>query len=246
MSIDLRFPNISATTPEGQMAQMQSYMHQLVEQLNWALNTIDGAMAGNTSSVVVNNKQNETLSPEEAEDTFNSIKALIIKSADIVHAYEEEMKTSYNGEYVAISDFGTYLEQTNQTVTSNSKYTEQLFTSVQNITNDKGEGKLDILEKNVKDTNAYIRHGYLGDYPDGDLKGEKAHGIAVGETINGEYKKYAWFTSNRLSFWDGAQEAAYISSSKLYIKDAVFLGNVQFGKYKADTSDGLAFLWIGG
>ena len=46
MNVDLRFPNISATTHEGQMSQMQSYLHQLVEQLNWALNSLDEAVAG--------------------------------------------------------------------------------------------------------------------------------------------------------------------------------------------------------
>ena len=85
MSIDIRFPNITATTAEGQMAQMQSYMHQLVQQLNWALNTIGDAQNGNMSNVVTNGSEKD-ISSEEAEDTFNSIKALIIKSADIVKA----------------------------------------------------------------------------------------------------------------------------------------------------------------
>ena len=81
-NIDIRLPNITAATPDGQMKQMQSYMHQLVQQLNWALNTIDEAVAGNTSSVVMS-KQSEDISPEEAANAFNSIKSLIIKSADI-------------------------------------------------------------------------------------------------------------------------------------------------------------------
>jgi hypothetical protein len=246
MNVDLRFPNINATTPEGQMSQMQSYMHQLVQQLNWALNSLDEAVAGNTSSVVVS-KQNEALKPEEAVNTFNSIKALIIKSADIVKAYEETIKTDFNGEYFADSDFGTYLEQTNRYIEENSKGVTEIYTKVETITNKDGNGTLDVLNKDVNETNAYIRRGELGTYEDGDLKGKTAYGIGVGETTDGKYKRYAWFTPNRLSFFDeGEHEAAYISSNKLYIKDAVFLGTVQFGGYKADTSDGLAFLWIGG
>lgn len=246
MNIDIRLPNINATTTEGQMAQMQSYMHQLVQQLNWAFSTVSDAQSGNTSNIVIE-KQGEEISPEEAENTFNSIKALIIKSADIVKAYEETIKTNFNGEYFADSDFGTYLEQTSASITENSHYTETVYNKVETITNDKGDGKLDTVEQDVRTTNAYIKKGELGTYQNGDLKGTTAYGISVGETTNGIYKGYAWFTSTRLSFFDeNGNEVAYISKNKLHITDAVFLGTVQFGGYKADTSDGLAFTWVGG
>lgn len=246
MGIDIRFPNITATDTEGKMSQMQSYMHQLVEQLNWALSTVDNAIGGNTSNVVVT-AQNGSNSEEDAVNTFNSIKALIIKSADIVKAYEESMKTEYNGEYVAVSDFGTYLEKTNVTIEENSNNISETFSKVETITNDKGEGRLDELETVVNETNGYIHRGWLGTYQNGDLKGQEAFGIAVGETTDGVYKNYAWFTSKRLSFFDeGFNEVAYISSNRLHITDAIFRGTVQFGGYKADTSDGLAFTWIGG
>lgn len=231
MGIDIRLPNITATTAEGQMSQMQSYMHQLVEQLNWALATVDNAIQGNTSNVVMPTQTGKS-SEEEAVDTFNSIKSLIIKSADIVTAYEETIKESFKGEYVAMSDFGTYTEQTKADIETNSKGVTELYSNVQRIDDD------------VKNTNAYIKRGYLGD----DKSGNAVYGIAVGETNeDGEYKQYAWFTSGKLSFFDGGgNEVAYISKNRLYITDATFLGTVIFGKYKADTSDGLAFTWIGG
>lgn len=236
MSIDIRFPNINAQTTEGQMAQMQSYMHQLVEQLNWALNTVSNAQSGNTSNIVTE-KPREEISPEEAEDTFNSIKALIIKSADIVKAYEETMKTKYNGQYIAVSDFGTYMEETERTIEDNSKYTEERFGRVETIT--------DGLETEIKDTETYIKRGLLGYH---ERLNKDVYGIAVGETDdNGAYKKYAWFIGEGLClFDDNGNEVAYISQRKLYITDAIFLGTVQFGGYKADTTDGLAFTWVGG
>lgn len=232
MNIDIRFPNINATTPEGQMSQMQSYMHQLVQQLNWALNSLDEAVAGNTSPVVMS-KQNEALTPEEAVNTFNSIKSLIIKSADIVEAYEETIKKELSGEYVAVSEFGEYTSKTNVAIEENSQRLTAVYTNVQTIGDD------------VKNTNAYIKRGLLGFH---ERLGKDVYGIAVGQTNDiGEYKNYAWFTYDGLSLFDeNGYEVAYISRNKLYIKDAVFLGTVQFGGYKADTSDGLAFTWIGG
>ena len=243
MNIDLRFPNINATTPEGQMSQMQSYMHQLVQQLNWALNSLDEAVAGNTSSVVMS-KQNEDLKPEEAVNTFNSIKSLIIKSADIVKAYEDTIFTDFNGKYFAESDFGTFVSETNRKVKENSDGVTETLSKVETITNKDGDGKLDTF---IKETEAYIKRGELGTYQSGELQGETAYGIGVGEKIDGKYKSYAWFTPNRLSFFDeGDKEAAYISDKKLYIKNAVFTDTVQLRTYKVDTSDGLAFIYIGG
>ena len=223
--IDIRLPNITATDTEGKMSQMQSYMHQLVEQLNWALATVDNAIQGNTANVSVTS-QNGSKSEEEAVDTFNSIKALIIKSADIVTAYEETMREDFNGEYVAVSDFGTYTQKTDLAIETNSKGVSELYTNVQTIGDD------------VRETNTYIRRGQLDD----DI-----YGIEVGETNeSGVFTKYARFTASKLSFYDGREnEVAYISTNRLYIKDAVFLGNVQVGKYIMDTSDGIAFLWGG-
>ncbi len=231
MGIDIRLPSITATDTDGKMAQMQSYMYQLVEQLNWALSTVDNAIQGNKAGVVMTS-QNASKSAEEEINTFNQTKALIIKSAEIVAAYEEAMMKDFKGEYVAVSDFGTYTQKTDRAIEENSKGVSELYTNVQTIGDD------------VKTTNAYIKRGYLGD----DKQGNAVYGIAVGETDgSGEYRKYAWFTSGRLSFFDGGgNEVAYISSRRLYITDATFLGTVQFGHYKADTSDGLAFTWIGG
>jgi hypothetical protein len=245
MSIDIRLPNINAPTTEGQMAQMQSYMHQLVEQLNWALNTVNNAQNGNASNIVIE-KPREDISPEEAENTFNSIKALIIKSADIVKAYEQTMKTTYNGEYIAVSDFGTYMEETERNIEENSKYTNEVYNRVETITNESGGGRLDGLENDVQETNAYIKRGLLGDHP---IKiGEEAYGIAVGQTdINGNYRGYAWFISDGLFLFDeNGYNVAYVSQNKLNIKDAIFHGTLQLGKYQIDTTDGLAFTWVGG
>ena len=235
MGIDLRFPNITGTTPAEQMAQMQSYMHQLVQQLNWALNTVDEAQSGNTSNVVINDSSGD-ISPKEAEDTFNSIKALIIKSADIVKAYEETIMTDFNGTYFADSDFGTYIADTKHTIEQNSIYTDERFTKVETITNG--------LESEVKNTNAYIKRGELGYH---DRLEKDVYGIAVGQTNDdGVYNKYAWFISEGLCLFDGnGNEVAYISQNKLHIKDAMFYGTVRFGDYQVDTSEGIAFTWVG-
>lgn len=239
MGANIRLPNITAKDTEGKMTQMQSYMHQLVEQLNWALDTVDSAIVGNPNNIKMSSAQSSSMSEQDALDTFNAIKALIIKSADIVLAYEDAMKETFNGIYVAQSDFGTYQRQTSLDILTNSTGITEVYKNLQAITNANGTGSLDDLQKSV---DAYIKRGLLGT----DKNGNEVYGIAVGQTIDGEFKSSAWFTPNKLSFFDdGGVEVAYISDHMLYIENAVFLGTVNFGGYQLDTSDGLAFLWGG-
>lgn len=242
--MNLRLPNITATSEAGKLAQMQSYMHQLVGELNWALSTVEAAGNGYIPQTI-SVQQSETLSPKEAEDTFNSIKALIIKSADIVMAYEKTIMTHFEGKYFAQSDFGTFIEETNRRIEENSKGVTENYTNVQRITNSDGTGTLDILEDNIRTTNAYIKRGLLG-Y---DNNGNAVYGVEVGETAeDGTFLKCARFVSDRLSFFDSyGSEVAYIGAGCLYVVGkSIFLGEIQLGGYKTDTSDGLAFTWIGG
>lgn len=245
MNINLRLPNITATSDSGKLAQMQSYMHQLVGELNWALSTVEAAGSGNMPQTVRVQQSGGALSQKEAEDTFNSIKALIIKSADIVMAYEKTIMTHFEGKYFAESDFGTFIEETNRRIEENSKGVTENYTNVQRITNSDGTGSLDVLEDNVRTTNAYIKRGLLG-Y---DSNGNAVYGVEVGETAeDGTFMKCARFVADRLSFFDAyGSEVAYIGAGCLYVVGkSIFLGEIQLGGYKTDTSDGLAFTWIGG
>lgn len=243
MGININPPNITSTTPDGKIQQLQSYLYQMAGQLNWALNTMDAYDTESESSYEsskVKFEQSDGITPQEAEKTFSSIKALIIKSADIVNAYEETIMSNFKGEYFADSDFGTYVEETSRNVIENSKYGEETYTNVQTII-----GKVEGIEQETLTTNAYIKRGLL-DY---DNETNKAiYGVEVGETDDdGDFKKYARFKSDRLSFYDGeGTEVAYIGAGCLFILGkSAFIGDVQFGGYKLDTSDGVAFTWIG-
>lgn len=242
MSIDIRFPNLTATTPEGKLNQMQSYMHQLVQQLNWALNTVESAQAGNASPAIVY-QQSAPATQQDAVATFNSIKGLIIKSADIVKAYEDTIRTNFKGEYFADSDFGTFVEKTNSYVEQNSRGVTEAYDRLQTI-----DTNIDGLNDYVETTKGYIQRGILSD---GSI------GVEIGETsVDGKYHRYAQFTSERLTFFDiNGNPVAYIGAGDIDKEDAnclyvtgkaVFLGEIQLGRYKTDSSDGLAFTWIGG
>lgn len=45
MSVNIRYPNITSSNEREQIAQIKSYLHQLVDQLNYALPTLGSSSA---------------------------------------------------------------------------------------------------------------------------------------------------------------------------------------------------------
>lgn len=224
MNIDLRLPNITATTEAGKLQQVQSYLFQLVEQLNFALKSVDSASGSN---VVLETASSTGVKREqEAQATFRDIKALIIKSADIVNAYYDVISERLSGEYVAESDFGTYREATEQEITKTSTMVSQNYTHVQEIITD-----LEGLQHKLIEVDAHINSGHLYD----DEDGVPVYGLEIGQRteIDGVeiFNKYARFTAEKLSFFDhNGNEVAYVSDKKLYITHIEVTGSFTIGK----------------
>lgn len=227
MAIDLRLPNITGATEREQLAQVKSYLHQLVEQLQWALKNVD-----TSSNTIVATPIPRSLLPAEtgtttkdSQATFNSIKALIIKSSEIVEAYYEEIGSRLSSKYVAQSDFGTYIEQIEQEISENSTDVEQNFAHIQEILSE-----IENISYKLSEVNAHIKSGLLY-YDDAGLP---IYGLEIGQknVVDGEevFNKYARFTSDRLSFYDqNGIEVAYISDNKLFIKMAEITVSFKIG-----------------
>lgn len=243
MSYNFRPPNITATTPEGKLQQMQSFLYQTVEQLNWAMNTMQtGAATGGTAVQSVaggNSSQEQT----DSLSTFNDIKSLIIKSAEIVNSYYETINARLAGEYVAQSDFGTYTELTEQQILANSTAIDQVFTNLQQIITD-----IEGMSHTLIEVNAHIRSGIL--YY--DEKGVPVYGVEIGQKtqIDGEevFNQFARFTAEKLSFFDSnGVEVAYISDQKLYISHVEVTGTFTQGGFIDITlpDKSVVTKWIG-
>ena len=141
MGIDFRYPNITGTTEREQLTQVKGYLIQLVDQLQWAMNNISSSTATASSVQTVPASR---LNTSASQVSFNTLKPLIIKSAEIVEAYYEEINKKLQGLYVAQSDFGTFQEQTAQAIESNSTSVTQAFTSIQSIETNLQETKGDV------------------------------------------------------------------------------------------------------
>lgn len=236
--MDIRLPNINASTDRGQLEQIRSYLYQFAEQMQWALNNIEHK----TSEIASVDEGHSSGSVQNAEDgvsNFAQVKALIIKSADIVNAFYEQMQTQLDSSYVAVSDFGTYKEENTAVITATAEGITQNYRSELGIA-------VDGIQQQLDETSAYIRTGKLDE--DGD--GNPIYGLEIGQTssVDGQetFNKYARFTSNKLSFYDGDVEVAYISDYKLYITNVQITDTLILGGYKLMfSSNGIYFKWIG-
>lgn len=194
MGIQIRLPQITGTTEREQLLQMKSYLYQLREELQWAfenVNTAEGAGASELAKVPVSYSLPSGTTGESAAVTFNSLKSLIIKSAEIVDAYYMEIYKRLEGVYVAQSDFGDFVEKTTLNFEATSKDITQKYENVQIIiraNKDEIEGDLQtigqdlsykeqeliIIKGNVQNIEGSIStiEGNIGDL-DGELQNAK-------------------------------------------------------------------------
>ena len=238
--VTIEAPHISAQDPIRQLQQMKSYLVKTSQQLQWAFDTLE-AGTGAGASAAPGSGTGPAAQPPKA--VFSGIKNLIIKSADIVDAYAQEITKRLEGVYTARSEFGEFTERTAQSFQADSQKFSQLFENHQ-ILSRQVEG----LSDQLYDAQAYVKSGLLGT----DREDRPVYGLEVGQRnrVNGRevFDRFARFTANRLSFFDSADvEVAYISDYKLFITHAEVSGSLILGgRFKVYCGGGLIFQWTGG
>jgi hypothetical protein len=157
MGIDIRLPQITGATEKEQLAQIKSYLYQFAEQLQWGLQNVNtsnnSVFVQEIAKSLYPSNGSGSVDPNQAAATFAAIKSLIIKSADIVDAYYDEISRKLVGEYAALSEFGTFQQTTLQTIEETSRNTTQSFKNVQVIIDQQGvilRGEINSAENDLK------------------------------------------------------------------------------------------------
>ena len=100
MSVNIRYPNITASTEKEQLSQIKSYLHQLVEQLNYALPTLgDGTGSAEASYEV-----------QGGEMSYYELRSLIIQELQEVDRLFEELSQKMQADYVSDEELPKILE----------------------------------------------------------------------------------------------------------------------------------------
>ena len=199
--IEIRPPELAGGSTEEQLARVQRYLCTLAQQLQYAFDAVEGG-----STPVVYAPRAAASEPNQSQ-----LKALILKSAQITAALEERVEKRLEGKYVAESRFGSFRQETSQTLTANSRELQQQFESMQQLTSRVAE-----LHSSVRQVSATIRTGELAD---------GVYGVEIGQQEGEDgvirFRRYARLTAQKLSFYDSNEvEVAYISDRCLYVTSA--------------------------
>lgn len=230
MSYMLRLPEINAVTDREKLQQIKSYLYQMTQELNFALESVDKSQKelAETTAASASKAVKDATTPQK---TFAAVRDLIIKNAEIVEAYYEAISMKLSGVYVAQSDFGAYTQETQALIEANSQSITQNYASQQSINSQLSEEISAIL------SNAYIKTGLLD-----EIDGREIYGVEIGQTTkdqdgNSLYARSARFTPSALEFYDGADPngttpIAYISNKQLFITDAEITGSLTIAGFE--------------
>lgn len=250
MQIDIRKPQFSGSDKE-KIQQMHSYIFQLVDQLQWAFESIDrdgggsqtGGQTGSAQVIQQSNTQTVIRPPtsEEAEATFDALKALIIKSSEIVDAYYEKMSERLSSVYVAQSDFGEYQREVNSEIEKNAEnisVSQEKIETLSGVFQDREEAAY------VVKNSGYVKTGFLA---------ESEYGIEIGQISeeNGAetFRGSARFTPGAITFYDENElKAAWLGKRRLHAREVEAVEKQQIGGFidEVDPETGdVTTKWVG-
>lgn len=223
---------------EDKLKQLYGHLFDLSNKLNQALMDVSIAqMAPETQTVI--RKASEA--SEKSAESYQALKSLIIKNAEIVNLAMDEIRTELQTQYTAISeDFGTYQQTLESTISATAAGIMQQYHIEERV-----QAVEDETASFMNNLNAYIFSGLLSTNP-------ATYGIAIGYnvtkpdgTLNNQNKS-ATFTADRLSFWLNGNEVAWFSNSVFHIDYGEIMHDLRMGGYIWKTlSDGAMALMKG-
>lgn len=246
MALSLSPPNQFYGSPQEQLRQCYSYLFRLHQQLNTAISALE---LGNSAFATASDSNTRTLSAARDKEVQN-LKALIIQNATLVRQEMEKLSTELKGSYVAVSDFGTYLEEISNRIEADPTALTQYYSFMAAIQANLEEADSSFQNYLLR-TEGYIRTGIV-DY-DGDVP---ILGVAVGQgltatevdgqsVVSSDHFR-STFTARRLSFWQGDTEVAYLSDNRLYITNITILSAMNLGGlWSISHTGGFTVKWIG-
>lgn len=235
MQVDLRQPLIQGSDKE-QLAQIKSYLFQLREQLQWAFENVESAEVGQNNTTVVKQIVSTPIGTQGPQETFASIKNLIIKSADIIDAYYEDISERLTGVYVAQSEFGTYTKVTDASILANADnitIEHERVEEIRNVFQDREDSAV------ILKSTGYQKTGFLDD---------GVYGVEIGQVTELGEKKKARFTPSNVEFYDQNDvKSAWLSNSRLHANEVEAVKKQIMGGFvdEVDETGDVTTRWVG-
>lgn len=208
MGTTIAYPKRMGGGWQEQISALYKSQCEIIDQLNmadWSAEAVlREIMQGIDEDAALRTQQEKNLTG------FASLKQLVIQTADFAMENSETFLKTFSGSYVAKSDFGEYVQNTQLTLEANSEGITQLYEYTDGINNQySGQSR------------QYVKTGLL--YFDGVTP---RYGVGVGniltkiqsgsEVIDQSSGEAVTVTPGRVSFWQQGLEVAYLTDRVLH------------------------------
>ena len=208
MGLMLAYPQRMGGGWQEQMNALYKSQCEVIDQLNLADWSAEAVLKEITQGI----DEDAALKTQQEKNLtgFASLKQLVIQTADFAMENSEVFTKVFSGSYVAKSDFGEYVKNTQLTLEANSEGITQLYEYTDGINN-----------QYTGQSRQYVKTGLL--YYDGVTP---RYGVGVGnistkiqsgkEVIDQSAGEAVTVTPGRLSFWQQGLEVAYLTDKVLH------------------------------
>ncbi len=209
---------------DNKIQQLYLYLNAMSEKLNTALMDVTiEQMAPETKQVI-------TGQAEVSQQHYDSLKSMIVKTAQVVRHEMDEIRVHLEDNYTALSDqFGEYQRNLTSEITATANGILQDYQFQERIT-----GLENDTESFMRQVNQYIFFGLINENP-------VRYGIAIGENVTkydehgnpsiNDNQKTATFTMDELAFWQGTTKLAWFASRVMHIDSAEIENTLKFGNH---------------
>lgn len=170
----LTMPPAPSGSPQQMAMAQYAYLFQMAQQLNLALGQLETGGAGTSSSGGGTAGGGGTGKDSRG---YQELKSMIVKTAGLVKRQMDQLSARLEGEYVAVSDFGTYVERLSAYLEANPEALTQYYSFCSDLQANM-EAVSAAFGQYRTETEGYIRTGIVG--YDGAVP---VYGVAVGQGL---------------------------------------------------------------
>lgn len=259
MAFHIDLPTIGGGSPEEQLRVLQSYLYQMVEQLNAVLNnltvenmsektanaliSVDASLGASAAPGVVSGGTGVSIGTgqtleQKISDKMDTLRSLIVKTgSDIEHSIVTEgepLNVKISETYVANSRFGDYLKDSLYDAAMSSEGFKQSFGNEDLVSRiDDQNAAISSVTNYTRSIQASVDLGLFtdpGEEKDYGLMVHKATELSDGDTGEVAVGDYTSTVGSRgLNIWNGSHKVATFNDSQAVIRKVTAISQWKIG-----------------
>lgn len=245
-------PPSASGSAEQQLVEVRNYLFRMVRQLNTAASETTSAavVSSSRNGVVMGSSGSSSATQEAIQQQVTPLRELILKTANNVKAYADEINTKLESNYIAESDFGKYKQEVSREIIERAENTVDNYFKTSDV--------YTTLKKEVTNIQGQIQRGFI------EVDGEPKFGIAISNNLSVTseerteddkvYKKisdnqsFGLYTAEGWMFFLDGVRVGWFSSADglLHVSDLTIENEFIMGSWKmAASANGWGIKYVG-